>query len=107
MDPDPYTFWHSSQTKDQGLNFTGYSTLGMDRALEQARRTLDQGQRRTLYAQVFGQLADDVPAIYLYFADYVYAMDRSVKGVRVGPLADPSQRFWSVEDWYVRTVAQE
>ncbi len=107
MDPDPYTFWHSSQAKDPGLNFTGYATLGMDRALEQARRTLDQGTRRELYAQVFGQLTDDVPAVYLYFADYVYTIDRSVRGVRIAPLADPSQRFWSVEDWYVRTVATE
>ena len=107
MDPDPYTFWHSSQVKDPGLNFTSYATLGMDRALEQARRTLDQTQRRDLYAQAFAQLQEDAPAVYLYFADYVYAVDRSVRGLRIAPLADPSQRFWSVEDWYVRTVAQE
>lgn len=107
MDPDPYTFWHSSQAKDPGLNFTGYSTLGMDRALEQARRTLDQGQRRALYAQVFAQLADDVPAVYLYFADYVYTVARAVRGVRIAPLADPSQRFWSVADWYMRTQTAE
>ncbi|TMD58103.1 MAG: peptide ABC transporter substrate-binding protein [Chloroflexi bacterium] len=107
MDPDPYTFWHSSQVKDPGLNLTSYATLGMDRALEQARRTLDQTQRKDLYGQVFMQLQEDAPAVYLYFADYVYAVDRSVRGLRIAPLADPSQRFWSVEDWYVRTVAQE
>ena len=107
MDPDPYTFWHSSQTKEPGLNFTSYATLAMDRALEQARRTLDPAQRRDLYAQVFTQLQEDVPAVYLYFADYVYAVDRSVRGIRVAPLADPAGRFWSVTDWYVRTVAQE
>ena len=107
MDPDPYTFWHSSQAKDPGLNFTSYATLAMDRALEQARRTLDTAQRRQLYEQVFTQLRDDAPAVYLYFADYVYAVDRSVRGVRIAPLSDPSGRFWSVDDWYVRTVAQE
>jgi peptide/nickel transport system substrate-binding protein len=107
MDPDPYLFWHSSQTKEPGLNFTSYATLGMDRALEQARRTLDPSQRRDLYAQVFAQLQEDVPAVYLYFADYVYAVDRAVHGMRIAPLADPSGRFWNVEDWYVRTVAQE
>jgi peptide/nickel transport system substrate-binding protein len=107
MDPDPYTFWHSSQTKPPGLNFTSYATLGMDRALEQARRTLDQAQRRELYGQVFLQLREDAPAVYLYFADYVYAIDRSVRGVRFAPLVDPSGRFWNAEEWYVRTVAQE
>lgn len=107
MDPDPYTFWHSSQAKDPGLNFTGYTTLGMDRVLEQARRTLDQAARRELYAEVFRQLAEDVPAVYLYFADYTYAVDRGVHGLRIAPVADPSHRFWSVEEWYVRTTTAE
>jgi peptide/nickel transport system substrate-binding protein len=107
MDPDPYTFWHSSQTKHPGLNFTGYSTLALDRVLEQARRTLDRAERGDLYAQVFAQLAEDAPAVVLYFADYVYAIDRGVRGLSLAPLADPSQRFWSVENWYVRTVTTE
>jgi peptide/nickel transport system substrate-binding protein len=102
-DPDPYPFWHSSQTKDPGTNFTGYATLAMDRALEGARRTLDQAKRRDLYAQVFAQIAEDVPAVYLYFSDFLYAVDRGLQGVRAAPITDPSQRFWNAEDWYVRT----
>lgn len=106
-DPDPYAFWHSSQASDPGYNFSGYSTLPMDKALEDARRTLDQAERRVLYAQIFTQLAEDVPAVFLYFADYLFALDREVNGVRIAPITDPSQRFWNVEDWYVRTEAQE
>ena len=103
MDPDPYAFWHSTQTKAPGLNFTGYATLATDRAMEAARRTLDQAKRKELYAQVFAQLAEDVPAIYLYFADYVYVVDRAVQGVRIASITDPAQRFWNVEEWYVKT----
>lgn len=107
MDPDPYAFWHSTQTKDPGFNFTSYSTLATDRAMEAARRTLDQAKRKELYAQVFTQLAEDVPAIYLYFADYVYAVDRVVRGVRIASITDPAQRFWNVEEWYVKTAAAD
>lgn len=101
-DPDQYAFWHSSQVKDPGENFSGYGTLSLDRAIEAGRRTLDQAKRKDFYAQVFTQLADDAPAVYLYYADYVYVMDRSVKGVRIAPVSDPSQRFWNVEEWYLK-----
>ena len=56
-DPDPYPFFHSSQLSDPGDNFSGYSTLATDRLLEQARRTVDQGKRRDLFAQVFNAVA--------------------------------------------------
>ncbi|TMF58664.1 MAG: peptide ABC transporter substrate-binding protein [Chloroflexi bacterium] len=48
-DPDPYSFFHSSEVKDPGRNFSGYFTFTMDRSLEAARRTTDQTKRRELY----------------------------------------------------------
>lgn len=102
-DPDPYAFFHSSQTRDPGYNFSGYSTLPMDRGLESARRTYDQQKRRELYAAVFQQIATEVPVLFLYFADYLYAQHRSVQGLKIAPLSEPTARFWDVEDWYVRT----
>lgn len=103
-DPDPYPFFHSSQMNDPGDNFSGYSTLAMDRLLEQARRTVDQAKRRELFAQVWNAIATDVPVVFLYYSDYLYAQSRSVHGFRVAPVNDPPQRFWNVEDWYVKTV---
>lgn len=102
-DPDPYAFFHSSQVKDPGYNFSGYSTLGMDRNLEAARRTYDQVKRKELYGAVFQQIAAEVPVVFLYFSDYLYAQHRTVKGLKVAPVSDPTARFWDVEDWYVRT----
>ena len=51
-------------------------------------------------------VATDVPVVFLYFADYLYAQDRSVKGLRIAPVNDPPQRFWNVEDWYVKTAVR-
>ncbi len=103
-DPDPYSFFHSSQAVDPGHNFSGYSTLPNDRNLEAARRATDPQQRHDLYAPVFQAIATDVPVVYLYFSDYLYAQQRTVQGLRIAPISDDTQRFWNVEDWYIRTA---
>ena len=102
-DPDPYTFFHSTEVNDPGHNFSGFSTLPIDRNLEAARRTFDEAARRELYAPVFQAISKEVPVLFLYFSDYLYAQSRLVQGLRIAPLTDPRERFWNVEDWYVRT----
>jgi peptide/nickel transport system substrate-binding protein len=103
-DPDPYSFFHSSQTGAPGFNFSGYSTLPMDRALEAARQTADRAERKALWTPVFETISMEVPVIYLYFADHLHAQHTSVKGAKVAQIVEPTQRFWDVEDWYIRTV---
>jgi peptide/nickel transport system substrate-binding protein len=103
-DPDPYSFFHSSEIKEPGNNFSGYSTLTMDRSLEAARRTTDQGKRRELYTTVFQTISSEVPVVFLYFSDYLYAQNRQVQGLKIAPISDPRERFWNAEDWYVRTA---
>jgi peptide/nickel transport system substrate-binding protein len=103
-DPDPYSFFHSSEVKAPGNNFSGYSTLAMDRSLEAARRTTDQSKRRELYTSVFQAIATEVPVVFLYFSDYLYAQARMVQGLKIAPITDPRERFWNAEDWYVRTA---
>ena len=105
-DPDPYPFFHSSQVNDPGDDFSGYSTQSTDRLLEQARRTVDQGKRRELLAQVWHAIATDIPVVFLYYTDYLYAQSRVLHGFRVAPVNDPPQRFWNVEDWYMKTVVR-
>lgn len=105
-DPDPYTFFHSTEVNDPGHNFSGFSTLPIDRNLEAARRTFDEGARRELYAPVFQAISKEVPVVFLYFSDYLYAQSRQVQGLRIAPLTDPRERFWNVEDWYVKTQAK-
>jgi peptide/nickel transport system substrate-binding protein len=103
-DPDPYSFFHSSEIKDPGHNFSGYTTLALDRSLEAARRTTDQGKRREMYTSVFQTIATEVPVVFLYFSDYLYAQARQVQGLKIAPINDPRERFWNAEDWYVRTA---
>ena len=106
-DPDPYPFFHTSQVNDPGDNFAGYSAPAVDKLLEQARRTVDQAKRRELFAQLWNALATDVPVVFLYYTDYLYAQSHTLHGFLVAPVNDPPQRFWNVEDWYVKTVVRQ
>lgn len=103
-DPDPYSFFHSSQTQHPGFNFSGYSTLPMDRALEAARQTSDREVRKAVWGPVFHAISTEVPVVYLYFSDHIYAQHTSIKGTKIAQIVEPTQRFWDVEDWYIRTL---
>jgi peptide/nickel transport system substrate-binding protein len=103
-DPDPYPLFHSSEIADPGHNFSGYFTLPLDRALENSRRTSDQAKRLELISTVFQAVATEVPVIFLYYPDYLYAQRTDVQGLRIMPITSPSDRFWNAGDWYVKTA---
>ncbi len=105
-DPDPYPLFHSSEIADPGHNFSGYFTLPLDRALESSRRTSDQPKRLELLAPVFQAIAVEVPVVFLYFSDYLYAQSKQVQGLRIMPITSPSDRLWNAYDWYVKTAVR-
>lgn len=102
-DPDPYPLWHSSQAKEEGQNYVGYSDAASDALLEQARRTPDYAQRAALYRDFQRRFIEQAPALLLYQPIYNYAVDRRVKGVQIPPLLSTGDRFHSVADWYIAT----
>jgi peptide/nickel transport system substrate-binding protein len=101
-DPDPYSFWHETQASG-GQNYSGYKDRDMSELLEQARRTNDWNMRVKFYQRFQAMFADDVPAILLYQPVFTFAVDERVRGVQIGPLEYPSDRFRNVADWYVVT----
>jgi peptide/nickel transport system substrate-binding protein len=62
-DPDQYTLWHSEQPN----NITKYKNLRIDLLLEEGRKKVNIDERKQIYADFQKYLADDVPAIFLYF----------------------------------------
>jgi peptide/nickel transport system substrate-binding protein len=102
-DPDPYPLWHSTQAKGEGQNYAGFVSYEVDKLLEEARCTTDSGRRAELYCRFQGIFADEVPSLLLYYPIYTYAVDEKVKGVQLGPMGDPSDRFRNVTEWYIVT----
>ncbi|RMF29558.1 MAG: peptide ABC transporter substrate-binding protein [Chloroflexi bacterium] len=100
-DPDPYPFWHQTQI-EEGQNYAGYDSRDASEWLEEARQTTDRRRRRELYWRFQELFAEDVPSLLLYHPVYNYAVDKSVRGVEVGPLNRPGDRFRSVASWYIQ-----
>lgn len=72
-------------------NTTGYKNAEVDRMLEEARQTLDQDRRKTLYAAVKAQVMEDLPYIPLYYSAEYAALAKTVQGFAWNP--DQIPRF--------------
>ena len=98
-DPDPYPFWHDTQIEG-GQNYSGFDDRNSSIWLERARTTPDIAQRAEYYRSFQHRFRDQLPALFLYYPVYSYAIDSAVQGVSLGPLFDPSDRLAGIRDWY-------
>lgn len=103
LDPDPFVFWHSSQAKDPGLNIAQYKNAAADKLISDAHNTFDSKERTADYQQFQTIVANDVPAIFLDQSMFVYEMTPEVKGIQLGTLANPENRFYDIVHWYIQT----
>ena len=101
-DPDPYPFWHQTEI-DTGQNYSGYDNRRISELLEQARVTSSLSERARLYSNFQARFVDQTPALLLYYPVYSYVVDPEVRGVQIGQLLEPSDRFRSISKWYMLT----
>ena len=102
-EPDPFSFWHSSQTRDPGLNLALYSNSDIDKTLEKLREEADPAKRLELYEKFQQTVADDIPAVFLYSPNYLYIVNKKVKGVDISSLVSAEERFAEASKWYMKT----
>ena len=98
-DPDPYPFWHQTQTST-GQNYSMWNDRQASEYLEQARIILDTVERGRLYRNFQVRFFDQLPALPLYYPVYTYGISSEVKGVRIGPIFEASDRLDTITDWY-------
>ena len=98
-DPDPYPFWHQTQATG-GQNYSMWNDRRASEYLEQARIILDTSERARLYKNFQVRFHEQLPALPLYYPVYTYGVSDDVKGVRIGPIFEPSDRLETITDWY-------
>lgn len=103
LTPDLYSFWHSSQKKDPGLNLALYENKNADKLLEEIRQTTDQTAAAQKYVDLQKIITNDDPAIFLYAPDFLYPVSKDVKGINIKTIIDPSKRFSNINNWYMET----
>lgn len=103
LDPDPYSFWHSSQKNDPGLNLAFYENKEVDGLLSDAREMLDPAKREESFQKFQSIIANEHPAVFLYSPSYLYVVSDIVQGVDVHPINLPSARLSDISSWYIKT----
>ena len=102
-DPDPYSFWHSSQKKDPGLNLSLFGTSDTDKLIEEGRIEFSRDKRAEIYVDFQKKLQDEIPAIFLYSPKYIYPLSKSILGISIETLIAPAKRFSDINHWYLKT----
>ena len=98
-----YPFWHSSGRNAPGLNISLYANKKVDDIVETIRTTLDAEIRKDLYASFVEEIQKDTPAVFLYAPKLLYVLPSSIRGVDLGIVESPSERFLNTHTWYVTT----
>jgi peptide/nickel transport system substrate-binding protein len=99
-DPDNFNSWHSAMLPPRGSNQTHYRNPAVDRLLEAATGTFEQGERQVLYRKVSHLLAQDLPNVpLLYWTTLDATRDRLV-GFKPNPTN--AGNLWNVGDWKLK-----
>jgi len=102
-DRDLYAFWHSSQRNAPRLNIAEYANPKADKILEDLRSSTDDAANQAKYDSLASIIRGDVPAVFLFSPDFVYAVPKTLGGIDLGDITVPSDRWNSIESWYVET----
>ena len=85
-DPDIFEdVFHSASFPPHRANRGYYANPKVDELIDQARRAVDQEERRRLYAQVQQIVAVDLPYINLWYLDNVLVHTARVRNLKLNP----------------------
>src|SRR5688572_10195099 len=88
-DPDMLRrLYHSEQVPPVGFNRTYYSNPDVDRLIDLATTALTDEDRRTYYSEVQKIVADDVPAVSLWYKTNIAVTRPNISGMRLSAQAD-------------------
>ena len=100
---DPYSFWHSSQKKDPGLNLALFDDSEADKMIEEARAETNQEERAKKYFKFQEIINNEVPAVFLFSPYYLYVVDSKVQGIELDKINSSQFRFSNINNWFIKT----
>lgn len=104
LDPDLTFEFHSSQIHDTEYNWATYINPELDRLLEAALKTFDRDKRREYFFAAQAILSEDLPVIYLFMRDSMFATSKRVQGVK--PCPAPLGFDYNLDWWWIPKALQ-
>jgi len=102
-DPDVYAYWHSSQARDGGRNFSEWKSARADSSLETARTRQESVLRVARYKTFQDEWVTSAPAVALYQPRVNYSFHQNANGFVQFASNSAADRFTNVQDWTVST----
>ncbi|MEA2018400.1 MAG: peptide-binding protein [Campylobacterota bacterium] len=79
--PDARSIWHSSSDVTGGFNFIGYKNKKVDSLIEQGEITIDKKELSVIYKDIFKNISEDLPYLFLYIPNSITVIDKNIKNV--------------------------
>ncbi|MFA5773110.1 MAG: ABC transporter substrate-binding protein [Candidatus Paceibacterota bacterium] len=100
---DLYSFWHSTQRTDPGLNIAMYNDKKADTILESIQKTLKIEDRINKYEDLAKEFTINIPAILIYSPEYLYVTSPNLNNFSIENITIPSDRFSEIYTWSADT----
>ena len=100
---DLYSFWHSSQRTDPGLNIAMYNNKKVDSILESIQKIPKYEDRIPKYEELVNEFDNDIPALLIYSPKYLYVTSPKLNNISFENITIPSDRFASIYKWSADT----
>lgn len=101
QNPDLYSFWHSSQKFDPGLNLSVFTSKDLDRLIEELRQS--PGENQNIIESIQKIFIKNVPAVFLYAPRYAFIKADSFTHSPYLIMNSGSDIFNNVNKWYKNT----
>ncbi|MCC7371484.1 MAG: ABC transporter substrate-binding protein [Chloroflexi bacterium] len=82
-----------------GGNYGHYTNTRLDELFPAGRATTDQAQRKKIYTEAAQILNDDVPWIYLWSPNSIFAHSKKLVGFK--PPSYATHNMWNADEWTV------
>lgn len=95
LEGDLYQIFHSSQIEGTGDNAISYSNPELDKAIEQARSTVDEATRMPIWRKAHQIMHDDQPYTFMFIRKSMSFIDGRFRNVQQTKLGlNPQLEWW-------------
>ncbi len=97
---DLYSFWHSTETEDPGLNLAYYKNKKVDELLKKSLKERNKMKRMKYIHDAAQIIKEDAPALFLYSPRFLYALPKNLKNIKEHMINMPYERFSNINKYF-------
>jgi len=107
LEPELFSFWHSSEKFYPGLNLSFFDNAIADNQIMSLRKiSIDDQQRQKTLNLIQENIVSSYSTIFLVSPNYFYIHRNNIPGIKIQTISNSSDRFNQISSWYLKTKRQ-